>query len=106
MINEYRKKPVVVKALQYRARENEVEVLRFASRNGRECHYGGLSAEELEYRLRNGQILDIGQTLVIKTLEGDHIVSNGDFVIEGVQGEYYPCKPDIFDETYTKVQEK
>ena len=36
----------------------------------------------------------------IKTLEGQHRVSVGDYIIKGVQGEFYPCKPDIFDMTY------
>lgn len=36
----------------------------------------------------------------IDTLEGGHIVSPGDWVITGVQGEHYPCKPDIFEQTY------
>ncbi len=44
------------------------------------------------------------QTLVIRTLEGDHCVSNFDYIIRGVQGEYYPCKPDIFDATYERVE--
>lgn len=38
--------------------------------------------------------------LFIKTLEGTHHVSVGDYVIRGVQGELYPCKPDIFEKTY------
>ncbi|MFH1559803.1 MAG: hypothetical protein ABID84_00075 [Chloroflexota bacterium] len=37
---------------------------------------------------------------VIVTLEGEHMVSPGDFIITGVKGERYPCKPDIFDATY------
>jgi hypothetical protein len=37
---------------------------------------------------------------VIQTLEGKHIVTPGDFVIRGVSGEFYPCKPDIFRQTY------
>lgn len=41
----------------------------------------------------------------IETLEGDHIVSEGDWIITGVQGEKYPCKPDIFDQTYDPVEE-
>ena len=40
---------------------------------------------------------------VIKTLEGDMRVSPGDWIITGVQGENYPCKPDIFEKTYEKV---
>ncbi len=38
--------------------------------------------------------------LLIPTLEGNHIASAGDFIIRGVDGECYPCKPDIFIETY------
>ncbi|MDH6367536.1 MULTISPECIES: hypothetical protein [unclassified Breznakia] len=41
----------------------------------------------------------------IQTLEGDMNVSKGDYVIKGVQGEFYPCKPDIFEATYDKVEE-
>ena len=43
--------------------------------------------------------------LKIETLEGDMLVSSGDWVIEGVAGEYYPCKPDIFAVTYEPVEE-
>ena len=42
--------------------------------------------------------------LYIKTLEGVHHVSVGDYVIQGVKGELYPCKPDIFGETYVEVE--
>lgn len=38
--------------------------------------------------------------LQIKTLEGNMLASKGDYIIKGVQGEYYPCKPDIFKQTY------
>ena len=38
--------------------------------------------------------------LVIPTLEGDHLASPGDWIIRGVQGEFYPCKPEIFAVTY------
>ncbi len=40
----------------------------------------------------------------VETLEGGHIVSPGDWIITGVQGEHYPCKPDIFEATYEQVQ--
>lgn len=39
----------------------------------------------------------------IDTLEGGHVVTPGDWIITGVQGEHYPCKPDIFEMTYEKV---
>ena len=41
--------------------------------------------------------------LEIYTLEGIHLVCFGDFIIQGVKGELYPCKPDIFEETYEEV---
>lgn len=41
--------------------------------------------------------------LVIKTLEGEYPVSIGDYVIKGIKGEFYPCKPDIFELTYEEV---
>lgn len=40
----------------------------------------------------------------INTLEGDHIVTPGDWIITGVKGEHYPCKPDIFEMTYEPVE--
>lgn len=43
--------------------------------------------------------------LYIKTLEGDHHVSPGDYIIRGVQGELYPCKPDIFEQTYEAIDD-
>ena len=39
----------------------------------------------------------------IKTLEGPHRISPGDYIIKGIRGEYYPCKPDIFEATYEEV---
>ena len=40
----------------------------------------------------------------IETLEGGHTVCPGDWIIEGVAGEFYPCKPDIFEQTYERVE--
>jgi hypothetical protein len=40
------------------------------------------------------------RSLSIRTLEGDHTASMGDWVIKGIKGEFYPCKPDIFEMTY------
>lgn len=41
--------------------------------------------------------------LVIRTLEGDHHALVGDWIIRGVKGEFYPCKPDIFEQTYEEA---
>ncbi|HEP2841420.1 TPA: hypothetical protein VCI50_000096 [Streptococcus pyogenes] len=46
---------------------------------------------------------DLG--IVIPTLEGDMVAQKGDYIIKGVQGEFYPCKPDIFEETYDEIIE-
>ena len=45
----------------------------------------------------------IEQDMIIKTLEGDMRAQRGDWIITGVNGEQYPCKPDIFDKTYERV---
>ena len=42
--------------------------------------------------------------LIIKTLEGEHLASIGDYIIKGVKGEFYPCKPDIFEQTYEQLK--
>ena len=43
---------------------------------------------------------------IIQTLEGEHYAEIGDYIIKGVQGEFYPCKPDIFNTTYEAVEEE
>lgn len=79
---KYRKKPVVIEAFQFDG-SNVDDVLSFT----RHTAYH-----------QDGQ-------LYIPTLEGDMKASTGDFIIEGVNGEFYPCKPDIFEKTYEKVKE-
>lgn len=75
---KFRKKPVVIDAVQWTG-ENRDEIFQFV---GRDAVWGDATG------------------MVIKTLEGQHIASEGDWIIKGVHGEYYPCKPDIFDKTY------
>ena len=48
-------------------------------------------------------LADVPGTLYIKTLEGDMIANEGDWIVKGVQGEPYPVKPDIFEATYDPV---
>lgn len=54
---------------------------------------------------KNAFANEMGGKLTIRTLEGDMTVSINDWVIKGVQGEFYPCKPDIFEQTYDKVSD-
>ncbi len=78
----FRKKPVEVDAIQWNG-ENRDEVHNFIT---------GFSS-------------NIGADgILIRTLEGDHRADIGDWVIKGVSGEFYPCKPDIFDLTYELVE--
>jgi hypothetical protein len=88
---KYRKKPVVIEAIRWDG-DNFNDIKSFANSNVR--HYS--TYEKNEY-------IESKTTLVIKTLEGDMIASKGDYIIKGVKGEYYPCKPDIFEATYEKV---
>lgn len=85
---KYRKRPVVIDAEQF---------LNTAKSND----------EMGEFHLPTGVYKDPeGKTgWSIDTLEGRHEVTNGDWIITGVKGEKYPCKPDIFEMTYEKVEE-
>lgn len=80
---KYRKKPVVIDALQFPARNSE-EALAFL-----EGCTGWHQTDE---------------GIVIPTLEGEMLARKGDWIIKSVKGEYYPCKPDIFEATYEAVQ--
>lgn len=79
---KFRKKPVVIEAHQYQG-NNSNEVM---SVLGMTC------PEHVRFTETGG--------MLIQTLEGEHIASVGDWIIKGVKGEFYPCKPDIFELTY------
>lgn len=76
---KYKKKPVVIDAIQWDG-DNIVDVIKF------------LNNKSFTYEYSTG--------LIIHTLEGNHYASIGDFIIKGIAGEFYPCKPDIFYMTY------
>jgi hypothetical protein len=87
MVQKWRKKPVVIEAVQWLG-NNQDEVLAFC--NSREvCDYARIdSANKLE----------------VITLEGVMNASVNDYIIKGVNGEFYPCKPDIFLKTYESAE--
>lgn len=88
MIEQYVKRPVIIEAVQWTGKNiNEVE------------HF--ISVDNCKRILSNSA--SIGFELVIFTLEGSHHVSIGDYIIKGIKGEFYPCKPDIFEQTYERV---
>ena len=80
---KFRKKPVVIDAVLWTG-ENESEICDFMGHKG--------------YQFSNPDGLHI------LTLEGTHHASIGDFIIKGVNGEFYPCKPEIFAKTYDIVE--
>lgn len=88
----YRKKPVVVEAFRYdgdlKGSDGQYYVPDWAVKAYEDgaMYYGELDKQPGE--------------LFIKTLEGIHHASVGDYIIQGVNGEFYPCKPDIFEKTY------
>lgn len=90
----YRKRPVEVDAVHYDG-TNFDQVQAFMSRDGRvkEKHLPG-----------PGRGMHPG--IVIHTLEGDMTASVGDWIIRGVAGELYPCKPGVFEATYELVTEE
>ena len=55
--------------------------------------------------LHRDTIMRFGDKVVIKTLEGNMIANPGDYIIKGVKGELYPCKPDIFEQTYEPIKD-
>lgn len=79
---KFRKKPVVIEAVQWNG-TNSVEVARFMG----ESLYGEWVNE-----------------ISIRTLEGVMTASLGDWIIKGVNNEFYPCKPDIFEKTYESIE--
>ena len=93
MVKKYQKKPVVVEAVLWTGAEEDVdEIVEFMNTDRQSTCVFGYSIDSIR-NLRNLR-------LVIHTLEGDMIADPGDFIIKGVKGEFYPCKPDIFDQTY------
>ena len=80
----YVKKPIVVEAVQWTG-DNIEEINTFLQ-------------TIITFHQRESE-------LVIPTLEGDMIASKGDYIIRGIKNEYYPCKPDIFEASYSIVEE-
>ena len=86
MVKDYMKKQVIVKAMVWT----------------------GDNPEDLEQFMENQgyYFKDEDRGLYIETLEGDHKANKGDYIIKGVKGEFYPCKPDIFEMSYEEVTEE
>lgn len=83
----YRKRPVVIEAKQYTgSHDSALEIVEWIGEDGTTVGF-----------------TDKKTSLSIRTLEGDMLARTGDYIIKGVQGEFYPCKEDIFYQTYEEV---
>ena len=96
---KYRKKPIEVEAYQW------FKVSKYIEGETRDVDYyrhpyldGQLNCPHCSNIMYNHGYMD--------TLEGGHIVCPGDFIITGIKGEKYPCKPDIFEKTYELIKEE
>ena len=90
-MGKFRKKPVVIEAIQLL--ESQLQsVFDFIgeSRNYPECEIAGIDPSDGKFK--------------IKTLEGVMVAELRDWIIKGINGEFYPCKPDIFEQTYEEVK--
>lgn len=88
-----RKKPVEVEAVQWTG-ENLSEIQDFARDH--------ITIEIYDAGYLAGVTPSVVK-VTISTLEGDMIISKGDYIIKGIKGEFYPCKPDIFEMTYERA---
>jgi hypothetical protein len=87
-MKKFRKKPVEIEAVKF-TRNNWDEIKAFTNETAHTF--------SIERRI-NGSA-----TCIIPTLEGQHVAMESDWIIKGVKGEFYPCKPDIFEATYEEV---
>lgn len=116
-MKKYRKKPVVVEAVQWFCNgdhpEDNCDVVQTIAQNGERIEYLGEGKVVRYFRLpgRDGKLpcANCGKVMHdhgwIDTLEGGHAVCPGDYIITGVNNEKYPCKPDIFEKTYEELVE-
>ncbi len=86
-VKKYRKKPIVIEAIMWGGNFDAVKAF---------CPI----AVDNSFP---GRIDVAKDSITIPTLEGDHLADFGDYIIKGVKGEFYPCKPDIFELTYEEV---
>ena len=80
-MRRFQKKPLIISAIQYT----------------------GDNLDEVRCFVPDELLQEAGVTVGIKTLEGVMIISEGDYVIKGIQGEFYPCKSSVFEESYDEV---
>lgn len=94
---KYRKRPIVIEAEKYReGLEDGFDTVDIIKHEGQELNLDELECFDTDFGKKYPYI---------RTLEGKHYIYKGSYIITGIAGERYPCKPDIFKATYEKVEE-
>lgn len=96
-MTRYRKKPVVIEAVRVPPPVNHENIMD----HGELSVWLSMNANDRDWRVASSK-----GDILISTLEGEMLANNGDWIIRGIQGEIYPCKPDIFEATYELVEAK
>lgn len=100
-VRKFTKRPVTIEAIQFDgSAESASAICRWAN-SGDEA--AGHDDPTVSYTTSGGD--GLARDMVVWTLEGDMLASPGDWIIKGVKGEFYPCKPEIFELTYQDAQE-
>lgn len=97
VFSQYRKKPVAVEAARF-TNLNAPDIVRW------------IGDDKAKMKLESDEAWKLGKappifSIMISTLEGDMKAMPGDYIIKGINGEFYPCKPDIFEKTYEAVEQ-
>lgn len=100
---KFRKRPVVIEAVQLLPKNWDREICAFAGVGDGPNDPHGCWVVDGKPSDVPGNPMIIG--LIIPTLEGEMLAVEGDWIIKGVKGELYPCKPDIFEMTYEPIEE-
>lgn len=100
---KYRKKPVVIEAIQYtETPDNTKEIMDFIGPQPACSVCGGRGEYEGDRGPQSCHPCN-SRLIAIRTLEGTMYADWGDWIIKGIKGEFYPCKPDIFEATYERI---
>ena len=99
---QYRKKPVVIEAVQLTF-ANWSDICELALTSLRGDGLKGLTPDEAREKFPDADIFNEKIYALIPTLEGPHLATENDYIVRGIKGELYPCKPDIFEASYEAV---
>jgi len=98
MIKKYRKRPVIVEAIQWDGKEETYFEIQELLASVADC------VRPITIHMFCSPAIS-DNYLYIDTLEGTMKANIGDYIIRGIKGEFYPCKPDIFEQTYEEVKD-